>query len=475
MTHHLRRSAKCEVRSANRSPLSPLTSHLILLALLLAPAAPAADTNAPAWLTQPMSMFDAVKLALLQNSAVLAAEADLEATHGVIVQTRAIAMPKVHGSAQYQHNEAVEQFSFGGVRGIDPTKDEWVGNIRIFQSIYEGGRIRSALRTARVTKEQSLLLYQTVVADTLLAVRVAYFDVLLAQQQIVVQEASVKLLTQELQNTARRFDAGAVPRFDVLRGEVEVANVRPKLIRARNAHRIAKNNLATVLGYDIPATVWEDIPITLTGKLDAEPFDIQLPVALTQALQRRTELSVLQKEEQLRKEAVTSAKANYLPALGIFAGYGAHSSSFENDFYKAVAGPMAGVQLRWDIFDGNLTKGKVIQAQALRKKAQIELDHAARRIEQDVRTAYSGFLEAREVLESQKKVQEQAEEALRLAATRYEAGTGTQLDVLNAQTALTEARTTQIQALHAYAVARARLERAIGQDVSQEPARDRDK
>jgi outer membrane protein TolC len=65
-------------------------------------------------------------------------------------------------------------------------------------------------------------------------------------------------------------------------------------------------------------------------------------------------------------------------------------------------------------------------------------------------------------MESQKKVVEQGEEALRLASARNEAGSGTQLDVLSAQTALTEARTTQIQSLHDYALARARLERAVG-------------
>ena len=85
-----------------------------------------------------------------------------------------------------------------------------------------------------------------------------------------------------------------------------------------------------------------------------------------------------------------------------------------------------------------------------------------RRIELEVRTAYSQFIEAKEVLESQQKVVEQADEALRLANARAEAGTGTQLDVLSAQTALTEARSTQAQALRDYAVARARLQRAIG-------------
>ena len=83
-----------------------------------------------------------------------------------------------------------------------------------------------------------------------------------------------------------------------------------------------------------------------------------------------------------------------------------------------------------------------------------------------MRTAYSDFIQAKETLESQSKVQEQADEALREANARAEAGTGTQLDVLNAETSLTQARTTQITAQHDYAAARARLERAIGADLA---------
>jgi outer membrane protein TolC len=88
-----------------------------------------------------------------------------------------------------------------------------------------------------------------------------------------------------------------------------------------------------------------------------------------------------------------------------------------------------------------------------------------RRVELEVRTSYSAFIEAREVLASQDKVQESAEEALRLAIARVEAGSSAQLEVLNAQTALTEARTTQVQARHDYAVAQARLDRAVGQPI----------
>lgn len=443
----------------------------VATALLHGFAALAAETNAlstpPAWLTQPMSLADAISRALQSNSAILEGSSDLEAAHGLVVQTRAIAMPKLRGTSGYTHNEAVETFSFSGAEIFVPLKDEWAGNIRVVQSIYEGGRIRSALRSARLIREQAVLEYQTVIADTLLEVRRAYYDVLLAQQQIVVQQASVRLLTEELQNTTRRFEAGMVPRFDVLRAEVEVANARPKLIRAENAHRTAKNDLATLLGYNIPATVAEDIPIILTDKLEAEPYNVDLSTAIAQGMARRPELGALRKTAALRREEIASAKSAYRPVVGIFAGYGARNSRFRKDFFSDLAGPLAGVEFNWDIYDGSLTRGKVLQAKALYEKAGVKLDDAMRRVQFDVRTAYSGFNEAREVLESQKKVQEQAEEALRLAIARYDAGTGTQLDVLNAQTSLTEARTTQIQALHDYMVARARLQRAIGQDVPQ--------
>jgi outer membrane protein TolC len=413
-----------------------------------------------------MSLSEALKLALLQNGSILKGESDLEAAQGIILQTRSVAMPKVRGAGGYIHTEAVEKVPFDSQGRVDPQRDQWVGGIRIIQSIYEGGRIRSALRTARLTREQSLLQYQTIVSDTLLEVRTAYFDTLLAAQQIVVQEASVKLLEEQLANTRRRFDAGAVTRLDVVRGEVELANAQPRLIRARNAHRIAKNNLATVLGFSIPANVWEDIPMTLTDKLEPGSYQVDLPGALALAIQLRPELGALRKEEALRKEAITAARAEAKPSIGIFAGYGAHNSRFDDTFTHGVAGPTAGVELTWNIWDSGLTRGRVMEATARHKGVEAELDERTRRVSLQVRSAYSSFLEAREVLESQKKVQEQAEEALRLATSRYDAGTSTQLDLLDSQTALTQARTTQVNALHGYEIARARLEHAIGLTIT---------
>jgi outer membrane protein TolC len=249
---------------------------------------------------------------------------------------------------------------------------------------------------------------------------------------------------------------------------VEVANARPRLIAARNSFRVAKAELVTQLGFEVPKEIWQDIPLNLTGRLEAEPLEIELPVALARALENRTELGALRKGVSLAKESVVNAQAGWKPSVQAFAGYGSRSSMFSTDLTRDVSGWFVGGLLNWDIFDGLYTKGRIDQARGLQHRAEYDLEGTSRRVELEVRTAYSNYVEAREVLESQIKVQEAAEESLRLATVRSDAGTGTQLDVLNAQTALTQARTTQIQALRDHAVARARLERAVGENLMQQ-------
>jgi outer membrane protein len=428
------------------------------------------NTSLPGWITRPLSLTDCLNVALQQNATILKAKNDLDAQYGVVVQTRAVALPQVQATGQYKDTDpnAIESFPGGAMQ----PHQNWNAGVQIVQTIYEGGKMVAALRAATATKQQALAQYQTVIADTLLGARVVYYDVLLAAQQITVHEASVNLLQKELEDQQRRYDAGTVPHFNVLRAEVAVANERPALIRARNNYRITKNNLSNLLGYNLPREIWDDIPLNLTDTLDAAPYQVDLPAAIQQALARRTELVAARKTAELQRLNVVNAKAGYKPTVQVFAGYNWYNAQFTQpvELDHDIHGWNAGGQLSWDIFDGMLTRGKVVQAKALYEKSRTDVDDKGRQIELEVRTAYSDFIEAREVLESQQKVQEQADEALREARARADAGTSTQLDVLDAETSLTQARTTQIQALHDYAVARARLERAIGGDMIQKPA-----
>ncbi len=203
-----------------------------------------------------------------------------------------------------------------------------------------------------------------------------------------------------------------------------MANERPILIRARNDYRIAKNNLSNLLGYNLPREIWEDIPLNLTDTLDAVPYEVNLPDAIQQALSQRTELVALRKTVELQDLNIVNARSGYKPTIQLFAGYTWNNAQFTPpvELDHDIHGWNAGAQLSWAIFDGMLTRGKVIQAKALHERSQTDLTDESRQIELQVRTAYSEFIEAKEVLDSQEKVQEQADEALREAKARASAG-----------------------------------------------------
>src|SRR5271155_4428208 len=404
---------------------------LVIICFVVAGNAVAEDTNSdenlPAWLTHPQSLTDCLNIALQQNATILKAKNDLEASCGVVVQTRAVVLPQVQATGQYKDTDpnAIESYP-----GTSQPHENWNAGVQIVQSIYQGGKLIAAVRAAKVTKEQALAQYQTTVADTLLSTRLAYYDTLLAAQQITVHEASVNLLQKELEDQQHRLNAGTVPKFNVLRAEVAVANERPNLIRAKNDYRIAKNNLANLLGYNLPRDIWENVPLNLTDGLDAAPYEINLPNALQQALEKRPELAALRKTEELQNLNITDASSGYKPNLSIFAGYNWFNAQFSPpvDLTHDINGWNAGAQVSWDIFDGFLTHGKLIQAKAQYEKSKTAVNEEMLNVELEVRTTYSDFLEAQEVLESQKTVREEAEESLREANARADAGTGTQLD-----------------------------------------------
>ena len=452
----------------------------LLAALLLAGAA-SAQTNAPAstpsesvpWPSHPLTLNEALDTTIRQSPAILKGKQDIEEAYGVALELRSAIRPRFSASGAYQ---AVDQASIEipPIPGFDfrfQNDQTWNANILVSQPVYAGGRLRSRVRAGDLTEEAALAQFQATVADAVLEVKINYDDVLLASEQIKTQEASIALLERELTDQRRRFDAGTAPRFNVLRAEVELANARPKLIRAQNAFRITKNNLATRLGWTIPTNATENIPLELADKLEARPFELSLPVAIARGLQQRPELVARKTDVKLRREGVKQAQADYYPAVSIAGGYQWRSTTFQDDISVNFDGWTAGAQLNWSIWDFGATRGRVKAAKARLERSSVVVDDTTRQVETEVRTAYSNFIEAQQVLESQSKVIEQADEAVRLAMARNDAGSGTQLDVLSAQTALTDARTIQSLALRDYAVALARLERAIGEGARVVPGK----
>lgn len=425
----------------------------------------AAATNTPASLTLPQCL----DLALKQNPQVLKAKEDIRRACGVIVEARAAALPQVTAAGQYSR---VDKRSLDLPPMMSGTPDNllnpWLAKIEVSQLVYSGGRIGAAVRAAKLTDQIALLGFQRVVADTILAVRRNFSQILLNQQLVTVRQESVKLLQRQLADTKLRFDAGAVPHFNVLRAEVELANAKPPLIRAQNDLRLSRESLVKLLAIDAPHTQ-TFTTIAFDGKLLYEHRACDLVAALTDALKQRPELAQADKQVSLADESIKNAQAGHKPEFSVFGNYGIHDQAYGNDIDQTRDGWMLGVRATWNLFDGMATRGRVTQTRAQREQAAFDFADTRRGIELEVRQAYADYLQALELLEAQKKTVEQADESLRLAEVRFRAGSGTQLDVFSAQTALTEARSNEIQALYAYNVALAVLDRVTGRTVKPTP------
>ena len=463
---------------------------LIFIAVLLAFLSPVRGgdngISALGVLNRPLSKVEALNIAIDHNGTILPAKKDVEAAAGVAIQTRAIVFPKLANNAQYAAREdsLIEQNehrNFGPVildfpPPIGPLQSQvfelpkinnqaWYSDAIVTQSIYEGGRMLSAVRSARLINEQAVLAFQSVVADTLLSVSTAYDDVLRAAMQIQVRRDSVTFLRGYLGQTSDKYNAGSLPEFDVMRQSAEVGTAEADLVRATGDHRVAKQRLVELLGYDLPSSVSDDLPLNLTTPLVAHTYGKSLAQSLEEARGHRTEILALEKEERLRDEGIIDARAGYKPSVQAFAGYELTSRLQTRSAADELHGGVIGARLSWQVFDGFLTKGRVDEAIALRGKASEAKAETTRQVDLQVRTAWSDLRTARSVLDAQSGNVKTARRSLDLSNIRYSEGAGTQIDVLDAQSALTDAHGQYVDALRDYSVARARLIRATGADL----------
>ncbi len=443
-----------------RHHLPPVLSVAALaLACAAASAQPAPYAAGPAP-QQPvpdtLDLKTAIGFALQNNFAIRQARERIRQQEGVLIEVSARTIPNVGADAAYQLNDT--EIS----QGFPPADRAWQINLTASQVIYAGGGVRAAVKGAKFAREAAVLDLQAVINDALLQVRTAFYAVLLAREQIKVQESNLELLQQQLKTATDRYEAGTVSSFEKLRAEVAVANAKVPLITARNDYRLAIETLRQVLGFttNTPDAL-RKVP-DFVGTLAFAPQSFDLQSAFESARAKRPDLARLGKLADARQEAVVTARSSVYPNVSAFGGWTLRRGT-TNSFGDSNNGWLVGVQSQWDIFDGRANAGRVAQARSVLEQTKLGYVEAQLAVEVEVRRAHSQWQQATELAEASQRVVEQATEAVRLANARYNAGTSTQLDVLAAQVDLTTARTNQIQAFYSYNVAVAALRKAMGQ------------
>ncbi|HOQ28893.1 MAG TPA: TolC family protein, partial [Armatimonadota bacterium] len=246
--------------------------------------------------------------------------------------------------------------------------------------------------------------------------------------------------------------------LDVVRAEAAVSEATLNLQVARNNASTARVSLALLMGID-PRT-----PIEVAESEEPAPPAEDLESLVQLAIAQRPELGQAEATRAAAIHALDAARSTDAPTVAATAGVAARGVSTPplNHFLSV------GIQVQWSPFDGGVKDGRVQEAQASIQAAEAQLEGTRRTIIADVSQAYLNLRTAEQRVVTADAGIANAEEALRLATGRYNAGLGTFLDVLDAQAALLTARTQRVNAEVAVAQARAALARAIGTPLDEE-------
>lgn len=419
---------------------------------------------------------EAIETALQRNPDVQRAREEIERTKGLYIELRAQVLPRIDANSAFTYTDpqlfvnkgAAVIPGGGGVFGTGTGRVPQAYNVVVqaSQVIFAGGRIVAQIRGADFQRDSTYFAFRNAIDQVISTVRQQFNQVLLNRALIGVQEESERLLASQLQDQQNRFEAGTVPRFNVLQAQVALSNQRPNLITAQNNYRISRLQLAKTIGLDFDPWRGESPPMEVAGELSFQPVDISLDDAMQTARERRPFLKQQKANILNNAEQVRVARAGFFPQISANTGYRTQSSIFSIDPANVSSGYTFTATGTWAIWDWGQTWGRMKQARALLQESKITFDDSVRQVDLEVQQAYSNLRQNRELFHSQEKNVEQAEEAVRLAKARLDAGAGTQLDVLNAQVQLATARSTRLQALAGYNSTLAELDRVTGTEVT---------
>jgi outer membrane protein TolC len=448
------------------------------------------------------TLDQAILTGLQRNPDILRAEQEIKRTKGVIIEIRAQALPHITPRATFEWTDpnlqgarilgtsttgttsgtataaaaSIVDSPASQVKDVQPmaaaSPTSNITNTQVSDISYSisvlgtqlifNGTTWPAIRGSFFQRDSAYFALRNTLDQVIATVKTQFYQVVVNKALIDVQQQSVHLLESQLKDQQNRFEAGTVPRFNVLQAEVALYNQIPQLITAQNNYRISKIVLAKTIGLDFDPRRGENPPLEVVGEMPYIPRSIALVDAIELGKQRRPFLKQARANVLNQIEQVHVALGGFLPTINTTGGGEWVSSPVNSSWHDISKGWIAQVQGSWPIWDSGEVYGRVKQQRALLSEAKITYDDDVRQVELEVQQAYSNLQQNRELIQSQEKNVEQADEALRLAKARLDAGAGTQLDVLNAQVQLLTAQSTRLQALFGYNSSLAEFDRVTG-------------
>ena len=424
----------------------------------------------------PITLQQAVRIALEKNPLRKAAAADTRVSSADVRVTRSVLMPRitfsetatrgndpvyVFGSKLRQQRFTADDFSLNKLNTPLPFGDfstRFGGTWNLFDSFASWHGVNRAKQINEAAGHQLERTDQEIV----FRVVDAYYGALLATKQLELAEQALKTSQSILDRSQSRFDAGLVVGSDPLTAKVRMAARRQELIRARNNLDMARSELNTALGASMdasfqPTDTLKEPKLAVPVLQDAEKL----------ALTNRQDLKRIQSEESAQRESVAIAKSSFGPRVNAFAGW-----EMDNPTFAAGGGGnnwLGGIEMQIDLFQGGAKRASVARERALQEKIAAMKQAASDGIRLEVRRAYYNLDSARQEVEVARTVIAQAQDSLRINQDRYDGGLTTVTDLLGAEEAALRSQTDYWQAVYRFHTSYAALELASGNLNLQSP------
>ncbi|WP_319420853.1 TolC family protein [Pleurocapsa sp. FMAR1] len=432
---------------------------------------------------KPITLEQAIELSLKNNKQIEEERIQVERSQAVVRQAKAALFPTATFSTGFSYGNSVfldsinnqvinqrvndappgttrqqveNQLSQNSISGNNFSNQtaSYNTDVSLNYNIYDGGNRGASIRAAEKQLRSTRLNLEVVVEQARFETARDYYNLQNGDAQVKIEQAAVADARQTLKDARLLEKAGLGTRFDVLRAEVELAQAQQRLITAQANQNIARRQLAETLSVSHSTGLATADPIAEAGA-----WKLSLPQSIVQAFKNRAELEQFLLQREISAEQRQIALSQIRPTVGATAQYQI-SDDFEDSFNPSD-NYAVGLNISWRFFDGGAARASALQSEKDIEIAQTQFADQRNLIRFAVEQAYFGLKSNQKNIGTATKQVQLSEESLRLARLRFQAGVGTQTDVIDAQTQLTTSRGDLLSSIIDYNQSYAQLQRGV--------------
>ncbi|HQO83066.1 MAG TPA: TolC family protein [Synergistales bacterium] len=374
-----------------------------------------------------------VELAGENNPLLLAAEEKVKQQRAGELQVASKLAPRLDSQVAYQHQAGNNPYVPAMFR------DSYAAALELSQVLYSGGTLESSLRASTLSRKAAEAELQRTRQTVTNGVRKAYYDLQRARASLEVAVATLELAHEHLKQVQSLYENGVVAKNEVLRTRVDVSSAELQLIQAENMTDVALNGLIKAVGVELkPESIppMESVDPPLFPQNAEDPYET--------ALRYRPELVAMDDSRRAALELAKAAAGEARPRVALKGEY----SFYEDDFFPVEDDWSVSVVATWTLYDRGEVKNKIEEYKAMSRELLARIDDLRNQIRLEVSTAWQNMEAALKRIEVAENQVEMAEEDYRMTLRRYAAQVGTNIEVLDARTALTDAKTGYVNAVY---------------------------